>query len=167
LLATIWDQNRPRTQGGCRVRRPGGAAACRFINTSIVHFVLFLGLYEAQFEDVRETDNREPIGIAGELRAQFDEMTSSRWRITRPGGASFSNKWDTDSSNDLNNSSSGHLLRSQVASVTKQSQLLHELITNAAACGIVANTFQVSSCPIGSPIKNPACRPAESDGDSD
>ena len=49
----------------------------------------------------------------------------------------------------------------------KQLQLLHELIANAAAFGVVADTFQVSSCPIGSPIRNPVCRPAESDGDSD
>src|SRR5262249_32500400 len=38
---------------------------------------------------------------------------------------------------------------------------------NAAAFGVVADTFQVSSCPIGSPIRNPVCRPVESDGDSD
>jgi ABC-type uncharacterized transport system substrate-binding protein len=49
----------------------------------------------------------------------------------------------------------------------KQLQLLHELIANAAAFGVVADTFRVSSCPIGSPIRNPVCRPAESDGDSD
>jgi hypothetical protein len=49
----------------------------------------------------------------------------------------------------------------------KQLQLLHELIANAAAFRVVADTFQVSSCPIGSPIRNPVCRPAESDGDSD
>jgi len=34
----------------------------------------------------------------------------------------------------------------------KQLQLLHELIANAAAFGVVADTFQVSSCPIGSPV---------------
>ena len=49
----------------------------------------------------------------------------------------------------------------------KQLQLFHDLIANAAALGVVADTFQVSSCPIGSPIRNPVCRPAESDGDSD
>src|SRR5712664_1484917 len=49
----------------------------------------------------------------------------------------------------------------------KQLQLLHELIANAAAFGVVADTFRVSSCPIGSPIRNPVCRPAESGGDSD
>jgi len=65
-------------------------------HTSTAHFVLLLGLYEAQFEDVGETDNREPIAIAG-VGALLMKMTSSRWRITRTGGASFSNKWDTDS----------------------------------------------------------------------
>jgi hypothetical protein len=52
---------------------PEGQLPCRFINTSIAHFVLFLGLYEAQFKNVRETGNGEPVAIAGELRAQFDE----------------------------------------------------------------------------------------------
>ncbi len=42
----------------------------RFINTSIAHFVLFLGLYE-QFENAKETGNREPY--LSELRTQFDE----------------------------------------------------------------------------------------------
>jgi hypothetical protein len=50
-----------------------GRLPCRFINTSIAHFVLFLGLYEGQFENVGDTDNREPAAIAGELRAQFSE----------------------------------------------------------------------------------------------
>jgi len=48
---------------------PEGQLPCRFINTSIAHFVLFLGLYEAQCEN----GDWEPIAMAGELRAQFDE----------------------------------------------------------------------------------------------
>jgi hypothetical protein len=64
----LWDPDRPSRQRGCLVRGPGeGQLRCRFINTGIAHFVLFLGLYEAQY------DNREPVAIAGELRAQFDE----------------------------------------------------------------------------------------------
>ena len=42
----------------------------RFINTSIAHFVLFLGLYE-QFENAKESGNREPY--LSELRTQFHE----------------------------------------------------------------------------------------------
>jgi hypothetical protein len=42
----------------------------RLINTSIAHFVLFLGLYE-QFENAQETGNREPY--LSELRTQFEE----------------------------------------------------------------------------------------------
>jgi len=51
---------------------PEGQLPCRFINTSIAHFVLFLGLFEAH-EAQFESGNREPRAIAGELRAQFDE----------------------------------------------------------------------------------------------
>lgn len=43
---------------------PEGQLTCRFINTSIAYFVLFLGLYEAQFKNARD---------AVELRAQFHE----------------------------------------------------------------------------------------------
>jgi hypothetical protein len=32
-----------------------------------------LGLYEAEYEGVGDTDNREPVAIEGELRTQFDE----------------------------------------------------------------------------------------------
>jgi hypothetical protein len=52
---------------------PKGELPCRFINTSIAHFVLFLGLYEAQIKNVGAPENREPLAIAGGLRAQFDE----------------------------------------------------------------------------------------------
>ena len=52
---------------------PEGQLPRRFINASIAHFVLFLGLYEAEYEGVGDTDNREPVAIEGELRTQFDE----------------------------------------------------------------------------------------------
>src|SRR5215475_4695822 len=59
----LWDKGRPRTQGGCLVRRPDEQLPCRFLTRASHILCLFLGLYEAQFEDVGETDNREPIAI--------------------------------------------------------------------------------------------------------
>jgi hypothetical protein len=52
---------------------PEGQLPRRFINTSIAHLVLFLGLYQ----NVGETSDGIPVAIAGELRAQFDETDPS------------------------------------------------------------------------------------------